>query len=243
MNPPSKTRSYLNRTLLCLPQEELRRLEPLLTPVKLNVHDTLIGAGERAESAYFLEEGICSLVVQMKDGSTVEVGVIGKESVVGAPAVLGMDHSPNRAFIQVAGSGFRINLEDLRVQAERSKQLRSCLQKAIQGLLALTAQSAACNRIHELPERLARWLLTCHDRLESDRMPVTHEFLGMMLGTRRTTVTLAAGTLQKAGLIAYSRGHVTIENREGLEDAACECYASVRDEYRRLGLLDGNPAA
>jgi CRP-like cAMP-binding protein len=240
MKPP-RTRSYSNRTLLCLPKEELRRLEPQLTPVKLNVHETLIGAGDKAKHAFFVEEGICSLVVEMKDGITVEVGIIGKESVVGAPAVLGADHSPNRAFIQIAGSGYRISLQHLRAQAERSSELKSCLQRSVQGLLAMTSQSAACNRIHDLPERLARWLLTCRDRLDYDRMPLTHEFLAIMLGTRRTTVTLAAGALQKAGLIAYSRGHVTIENRAGLENTACECYATVRDEYRRLGLLDGKP--
>ena len=110
MKPP-RTRSYSNRTLLCLPKEELRRLEPQLTPVKLNVHETLIGAGDKAKHAFFVEEGICSLVVEMKDGITVEVGIIGKESVVGAPAVLGADHSPNRAFIQIAGSGYRISLQ------------------------------------------------------------------------------------------------------------------------------------
>lgn len=100
-----------------------------------------------------------------------------------------------------------------------------------------TAQTAACNRVHELEERLARWLMMCHDRVQSDHLVITHEFLAMMLGTRRTTVTVAAGMLHKAGFIAYSRGHVTIQNREGLTHAACECYQIIREEYARLGLL------
>jgi CRP-like cAMP-binding protein len=140
--------------------------------------------------------------------------------------------------MQIAGSGFRINLKTLREEAECSSELRSCLQKSLQGLLALSAQTAACNRVHELHERLARWILTCHDRIESDRMPITHEFLGMMLGTGRPTVTIAAGTLQEGGLIVYSRGRVTIQDRTALEQVACECYQVVRDEYRRLGLLN-----
>lgn len=232
--------AYKNRILAGLPKSEMKRLAPHLVPVTLNVYDTLMEAGQKVNDAYFMEEGMCSIVVTMKDGSSVEVGIIGKDGIVGASAALGADHAPNRAFIQIAGSGFRVSIKTLREQAERSSELHSCMQKSIQGLLALTAQTAGCNRVHELPERLARWILTAHDRVESDRIPLTHEFLGMMLGTGRATVTLAAGTLQKAGLISYSRGHVTIKDRKGLESAACECYQAVRDEYCRLGLLKCN---
>jgi CRP-like cAMP-binding protein len=240
MNLLSTKQSYKNRVLACLPKSELKRLEPHLEAVNLPVDETLIAAGEKVRAVYFLEQGLCSIVVEMKGGSTVEVGLIGKEGVVGASSVLGAEHAPNRGFIQVAGSGFRIDLNKLQEQTEGSRELRACLQKSMQGLQALTAQTAACNRVHELPERLAKWLLTAHDRVESDRIPITHEFLGMMLGTGRPTVTLAAGTLQKAGLIVYSRGHVTIKDRKGLEAVACECYQTVHDEYLRLGLLDGN---
>jgi CRP-like cAMP-binding protein len=139
--------------------------------------------------------------------------------------------------MQIAGSGFRIKLKTLRERAECSSELRSWASKSMQGLIALTAQTAACNRVHEIHERLARWILNCHDRVESDRMPITHEGMAMMLGTGRPTITIAAGILQQAGLIVYSRGQVTIEDRKGLEQAACECYRVVRDEYRRLGLL------
>lgn len=240
MNPLSIKKSYNNRVLACLPKSEIKRLEPHFEAVELPVDQTLISAGEKLHAAYFLEQGLCSIVVELKGGNTVEVGLIGKEGVVGAPSALGAEHSANRGFMQVAGSGFRINLKTLQQQAENSSELRVCLQKSMQGLLAQTAQTAACNRVHELPERLARWLLTAHDRIESDRIPLTHEFLGMMLGTGRPTVTLAAGTLQRAGLILYSRGHVTITDRKGLEAVACECYQTVHNEYRRLGLLDGN---
>jgi CRP-like cAMP-binding protein len=239
MNPIARERLYKNRVLACLPKDEIKRLAPHLEPVTLQVNDTLIEAGQDVSAAYFLEEGMCSLVVEMKNGDTIEVGVIGKEGVVGASSVSGDQRALNRGFIQVAGSGFRIKLKTLREQNERSTELRACLQKCEQALLVLTAQTAACNRVHELPERLARWILTAHDRVESDRIPLTHEFLGMMLGTGRPTVTLAAGTLQKAGLITYSRGHVTIQDHKRLEDAACECYRTVRNEYARLGLLDG----
>jgi CRP-like cAMP-binding protein len=234
---PTNPSSYKNRVLSCLPKSEINRLEPLLEPAILNVNDTLLEAGEKVQAAYFLEQGLCSIVVEMKGGTTVEVGLIGKEGVVGAAAMIGAEYSPNRGFVQVAGSGFRVDSRKLQEQAERSAELRACLQRSTQGLMSLTAQTAACNRVHELPERLARWLLTAHDRLDTDRISITHEFLGMMLGTGRPTVTLAAGTLQKAGLILYSRGHVTIHDRKGLEAVACECYQVVHDQYVRLGLL------
>jgi CRP-like cAMP-binding protein len=112
-----------------------------------------------------------------------------------------------------------------------------CLLRSVQGLLTQTAQTAVCNRVHELEERLARWLLMCHERVQADDLPITHEFLATMLGTNRSSVSVAAGVLHKAGLIEYSRGHVQIEDREGLEKAACECYSTVHDEYVRLELL------
>ena len=131
---------------------------------------------------------------------------------------------PGQTYIQIAGSGFRIGAQRLREEFERPGGLRRYLQKYLLANLIQSAQNAACNRVHPIAERLARWLLTCHDRVRTDRMPLTHEFLAAMLGTPRTTVTLAAGTLHKAGLIDYSRGHVTIKNRQELEGVACECY-------------------
>jgi CRP-like cAMP-binding protein len=226
---------YKNRVLAALPKSEIERLKPHLSPVTLNVQAELLDG--KADYAYFLEDGLASVVLPMQDGSTVEVGVVGKDGVVGLPILLGAERMPGRTFIQVGGSGFRIKAKLLKEEFERSGELRRHLQKYVLANLIQSAQNAACNRLHTIGERLSRWLLTCHDRVQSDRMPLTHEFLSQMLGAPRTTVTLAAGMLQQAGLIEYSRGHVTVKNRTGLEEAACECYGIVRKEFRRLDLL------
>ncbi len=226
--PPTQ---YKNRILAALPKAEIDRLAPHLAPISLKIRDQLLDG--RADHAYFLEEGLASVVLNMADGGTVEVGVIGRDGVVGLPVLLGAKTMPGHTFIQVDGSGFRISAERLKSEFERPGMLRSHVQKYVLANLAQSAQNAACNRLHTIGERLARWLLTCHDRVQSDRMPLTHEFLGQMLGAPRTTVTLAAGMLHQAGLIDYSRGHVTVKNREKLQDVACECYRVVRDEFAR----------
>jgi len=234
MNPPNR-QHYKNRVLASLPRSEINRLAPHLAPVTLKLRTQLLDG--RADYAFFLEEGLASVVLPMKDGSTVEVGVIGKDGVVGLPILLGAGRMPGETFIQVEGSGFRIQAKRLKEEFERPGELRRHLHKYLMANLVQSAQNAACNRLHPIAERLARWVLTCHDLVQSDRMPLTHEFLAQMLGAPRTTVTLAAGMLHQAGLIDYSRGHVTIKNRSGLEEAACECYGIVRNEFRRLGLL------
>ena len=216
---------------------EMKRLAPHLSPVTLKMNRTLHDSGQMVETVYFLEQGICSHVVTMETGNTIEVGITGREGFVGLPAILGTGHSPYRSFMQISGHGFSVKAKILRVQSEASSSLRLCLQRIIQGLLVQTALTAACNRVHDLPERLARWLMMCQGRIQSDQIPITHEFLAMMLGTRRSSVTVAAGMLHKAGLIEYSRGHVTIQNRDRLRDAACECFQIVEEEYVRLGLL------
>ena len=233
MNPPAKV--YKNRVLAALPKAEIDRLKPHLSPVTLKVRTPLLDG--HADHAYFMEEGLASVVLTLAGGETVEVGIIGIDGVVGLPIILGAGTVPGETFIQVAGSGYRIEAPRLKAEFERDGQLRSHLQKYVQAYLIQSAQNAACNRLHTISERLARWILTCYDRVQTDRMPLTHEFLGQMLGSPRTTVTLAAGTLHEAGLIDYSRGHVTIKKREELEQVACECYRTVRDEFQRLGLL------
>ncbi len=242
MKPPAQktskvVASYNNRLLASLPPPEIKRLAPHLVPVTLAVNHTLHDAGQTVDTVFFLEQGICSIVASMESGNTIEVGITGRDGLVGTSAILGTGRAMNRSYMQLAGHGFRVKAKVLKDQAEQSPELRSCLLRGVQGQMVQTAQTAACNRVHEVEERLARWLLMCHDRMQADYLPVTHEFLGMMLGTRRTTVTVAAGMLQKAGLIAYSRGHVTIENRSGLNEVACECYQVVHQEYVRLGLL------
>lgn len=234
---PTSQPTYKNCVLALLPAHELKRLAPHLSPASFKRNRSLHEPGEQIETVYFLEEGIASVMVAMEDGTTIEVGLIGRDGLVGLPAVMGNGRSANRTFIQIPGHGYTIKAKILREQCETSSELRACLQRAIQGFFVQTAQTAACNRVHELEERLARWLLMCHDRVQSDHMPITHEFLAMMLGTRRSSVSVAAGILHKAGLIVYSRGHMKIQDRERLQHAACECYQAVREEYLHLGLL------
>ncbi len=233
MSPP--TRQYKNRVLAALPRVEIERLAPNLLPVTLKARTLLLDG--RADYAYFLEDGLASVVLTLADGATVEVGVVGIDGVVGIPTLLGARTMPGQTFIQVGGSGYRIDARHLKDEFERPGQLHNILQKYMMAHMVQSAQNAACNRLHTIAERLARWLLTCHDRIESDSIQLTQEFLGQMLGAPRTTVTLAAKLLQQAGLVDYSRGSVQIKNRMGLEHASCECYETVRGEFRRLGLL------
>jgi CRP-like cAMP-binding protein len=233
MEPNS--RKYKNRILAALPKGEITRLAVHLVPVDLKQDDTLLGV--KATDGYFVEEGMASAVVSLGNGNTVEVGVIGFDGVVGIPILLGTGSSPGRTFVQIAGCGYRIKASALKDAFESGGELRNRLQMYMQGFLVQTSQTAACNRLHGIEERLARWLLTCRDRTETDRLSLTHEFLGHMLGAPRTTVTLAAGILHRAGLIDYARGQVMVRDRAGLQKTACECYATVRDEYRRLSLL------
>jgi CRP-like cAMP-binding protein len=237
MKPSSVQQPYNNKLLASLSKPLLERLSPHLVPLTLKKDRTLHNAGEPIETVYFLEEGIASIVVALESGAVVEVGLVGTDGLVGLPGVWGTGPPTNRGFIQLPGRGFGVKVKIVQELYEQSGEFRLCLHRGVQGYLAQVAQTAACNRVHELEERLARWLLMCHDRMPSDKLPITHEFLAMMLGTRRTSVTVAAGTLQKAGLIEYSRGHVTIIDRKRLERAACECHSVVRAEYVRLGLL------
>jgi CRP-like cAMP-binding protein len=233
--------TYRNRLLATLSAEAMKLVAPHLSLVDLPRSRTLKEANLVAEGAYFLEDGICSIVATMEDGMSVEVGLIGREGFVGTAAVLDAGLSPNRYFMQVPGYGYRIKAKVLRGLSDTCAPLRVNLLRSVQGLLVQTAQTAACNRLHDLEERLARWLLMCRDRVQSDQIFVTQEFLATMLGTRRSSVTVAAGMLQKSGLITITRGHVAILDHAGLADAACECYQVVHAEYVRLGLLEEGP--
>jgi len=228
--------SYKNKILASLSRAEISRLAPHLSPLPLAVGKTLQAPDEEITHAYFVESGLASVVIELANGNTVETGITGKEGIVGIPVLLGTKSMPSRTFIQIAGAGFKIKAERLREEFERSGTLRKQINSYIQANLVQTAQTAACNRLHDIAERLARWLLMCHDRMESDTFSITHEFLGHMLGTPRSTVTLAAGILHKDGLLDYSRGRVLIRDRKGLEKAACECYRTIRKEFDRLGI-------
>jgi CRP-like cAMP-binding protein len=233
MNPPK--RAYANRILATLPKEQIARLKPYLTRIELEQEKTLLDG--KVADGYFLEDGIASVVVTLASGDTVEVGIVGVDGVVGLPILLGTGHAPGRTFMQIAGSGYRIPAAKLKEEFDRPGSLRETVNKYMQAFFVQSAQTAACNRLHNIEERLSRWLLSCRDRMQTDELRLTQDFVGQMLGAPRTTVSLAAGLLERAGLISHSRGTVTIQDRPGLEKNACECYHVVKDEFHRLGLL------
>ncbi len=228
---------YENRILAALPAGERDAIKRHLSSVELPLRMVLQQADQPTEYAFFLETGIASMVSTLRDGSTVEVGLIGRDGVVGLASVLGTERTPFDCFIQSPGHGYSITSKRLKEHFATCKKLQERLLCAAQGQMVQMGQIAVCNRLHDIQERLARWLLSCHDRTDSDELSLTHEFMATMLGAPRSTVTVAAGILQQAGLIEYSRGHVTIRDREGLEDSTCECYAIIRNETARLRLL------
>jgi CRP-like cAMP-binding protein len=225
-----------NKILLSISDSEYNSLRPHLEYVRLPNHLVLHESGGKLEFAYFPNRGLISLVVVMKDGRTAEAGVVGNEGFTGAPAVVGLSRGPLRAVIQVTGDGFRIKVGALQNTLESAPHLRMMLNRyaAIRGMQV--AQTAACNRLHDIKQRLARWLLMTQDRVDSGALPITHDFLATMLGTDRPSVSLAAGVLQKKGLIEYTRGAVKIVNRKKLEDSACECYGVIRQYDGELGV-------
>jgi len=216
-----------NEILLGLPREECDVLFPYLEYVQMRTHDALHEAGQPIAHGYFVNDGLASVLNVMTDGKSVEVGLAGKEGFIGLPLIVGLSTSPSRVVMQVAGSAFRIRASDFVQALRRCPQLERQLNRFTHAMAMQSAQVAACNRIHEVEERLARWLLMSQDRLGGNRVPLTQEFLAHMLGTRRASVTVAAGILQKAGLIRYTRGEVNVVNRAELEDASCECYQSM----------------
>jgi CRP-like cAMP-binding protein len=225
-----------NALLLAIPDREFGLLRPHLEYLELPNHQILHEPGQKLEYAYFLNQGMISLVVLTSDGRSVEVAIVGHEGMVGTSLVVGLKRGPYRAVVQISASGFRLKSEVLEEVLARTPELRVILNRyvLIQGLQV--SQVAACNRLHEVEQRLARWLLMCQDRIGSDELPVTHEFLAQMLGTGRPSVSLAAGILQKAGIIENIRGTVKIANRKGLEEAACECYGAMRQFSASMGI-------
>jgi len=219
-----------NEILLALPRKERDLLLSKLTLVQLRLHDVLQEAGEAIEFSYFPNTAMASVLNIMADGRSVEVGLAGKEGFVGLPLIAGFRTSPNRINTQAEGMAFRVDAEALREILQQCPELALHLLRYSQVMAMEVTQLAACNRLHEVDERLARWLLMSHDRIGTDALPLTQEFLAQMLGTRRSSVSVAASILQRAGLIKYARGHVTILNRPGLEEATCECYGVMRQQ-------------
>jgi CRP-like cAMP-binding protein len=221
-----------NHILLGLPSKEAAMLYPKLEFVRLKVHHVLHEPGDALRSAYFCNTGLISILSVFEDGKMVEVGLVGKEGFIGLPLVAGFRTAPTRAIAQIEASAFRIDGETLMAILRRCPTLERRLQQFSQIMAAQVTQIAACNRLHEVNERLARWLLMSADRVESNSLPLTQEFLGQMLGTRRSSVTVAAGMLQKAGLIANGRGDVKIVDRQKLEEAACDCYGNMQRQVK-----------
>jgi CRP-like cAMP-binding protein len=225
-----------NKLLLSISDSEFNSLRPHLEYIRLPNHLVLHEAGGRVDFAYFPNKGLISLVVVMKDGKTAEAGVVGNEGFTGTPAVVGLSRGPLRAVVQVSGDGFQVKVGALQNTLESAPHLQMMLNRyaAIRGMQV--AQTAACNRLHDIKQRLARWLLMTQDRVDSGALAITHDFLATMLGTDRPSVSLAAGLLQKEKLIEYTRGAVKIVNRKKLEDSACECYAMIRQYDGELGM-------
>jgi CRP-like cAMP-binding protein len=229
-------RPVRNRILLAAADNEYRLMRPDLTYVDLPHHLTLHEPTQSIEFVYFPNRGMVSQVVVTKDGRTVEVGVVGKEGYVGAGLAAGLSRSSVREIIQVAGDGFRIMAHALERILRAAPHLQVLLNRhtGLQGMQV--AQTAACNRLHDIQERLSRWLLMTQDRVGSAALPITHDFIATMMGTDRSTVSLAATVLQKKGIIEYVRGAVKIVNRRKLEKSACECYDVIQQFEHDLGL-------
>jgi CRP-like cAMP-binding protein len=227
-------RPIANEILSSIPENEYNLIRPDLELVQLGPHHILHEAGEKIEFAYFLNQGLASLVVLTSDGRSVEVAIVGHEGMVGTPLAVGLHRGPYRAIMQIPGTAMRIKSDVLELRWAETPELRLLLNRyvLVQGLQI--AQIAACNRLHEIEQRLARWLLMCQDRVDSEFLPVTHEFLAQMLGTGRPSVSLAAGILQRAGTIENLRGTVKILNRKELEVATCECYKVIQHFNRSL---------
>jgi CRP-like cAMP-binding protein len=228
-------RQSRNRLLAALPPDEYRRLEPELTSVPLPHHTVLEPVGGPIERIYFPWDGVCSFTTTMRDGRMVEVGTIGNEGVVGIAAYFGGRLPDTETIVQVPGEGATMmRAGTFLAEMERRGGLYQLVRRYSQALLALMAQSVACNALHDMDQRCARWLLMTHDRVEADTLLLTQEYLAAMLGVRRPTVTLVAKRLQANGLIDYRRGRIVIKDRPGLARLSCECYAVVRSQFERL---------
>jgi CRP-like cAMP-binding protein len=222
-----------NQILTALPSESYTRLLPKLENVSLIFKQVIYEPGELIQYVYFPLSGVVSLLTILSDGTETEVGIVGNEGITGISVFLGIDVTSIKAIVQIPGDAMRMRTSDFKA-ALLNGALHSLLQRYTQTLIGQISQTVACNSHHSVEERCCRWLLMCGDRAKSDNFPITQEFLSHMLGVRRASVTVVAGMLQKAGLISYSRGHMTILDRPGLEKVSCECYESIKSEFDRV---------
>ena len=228
------THQRMNRLLSLLSDNDYERLRPHLSPTVLEYKKSLYEASRTIDHIFFPIEGVASLVITTADGSSAEVGTIGNEGMVGLPICLGNLDAPSSVYVQVPGSALTMNAGIFRAELQRTPTLNLVMLRYVHAFFNQVAQSAACAHLHGVDRRCCRWLLMTRDRMPSSDFLLTHEFLGMMLGVRRTTVTDVMGGLQRAGLIRYRRGHVNVLDREGLLERACECYQISKLEFDRL---------
>jgi CRP-like cAMP-binding protein len=223
----------VNHLLAALPEAEWQRWLPRLEWVQMPLGSVLYESGATLSHVYFPTTAIVSLLYVMEDGASAEIAVVGREGIVGVSLFMGGDSTPSRAVVQSAGEGFRLKAATIKDEFDRAPVLHLLLRYT-QALITQMSQTAVCNRHHSLDQQLCRWLLLSLDRLRGPELVMTQELISNMLGVRREGVTEAALKLQKAGLIRYSRGRITILDRPGLERRSCECYAVVKKEYDRL---------
>jgi CRP-like cAMP-binding protein len=223
-----------NRLLRVLPPDASEKLGQQLEVLDMEVRHSLFEPDRPSQYVYFPLSAVISVLAKMREGVAVEIATVGREGMVGLEVFLGGEQTPASAYCQIAGRAARIGADAFREVVRDSASLTTLLLRYTQAMLTQVAQSVACNRVHSLEERCARWLLATHDRVSGNRFDLTQEFLAEMLGVRRPSVSIAASILQRAGFIRYSRGRIEIVDRAGLESAACECYGVIAREYERL---------
>ncbi|MDB4905421.1 MAG: transcriptional regulator, Crp/Fnr family [Gemmatimonadetes bacterium] len=231
-----------NRLLRLAPAAEYERLAPHLETVRLTRRQLLYGPNEPIRYVYFPQTGVLSAISHLHENRAVEVGTIGNEGMLGLPVFLMSDRAPLEAVVHVPGVAKRVSADTFRELLHDCSEFHMVLHRYTLAFLTQVAQSAACNRVHSITERCARWLLMTHDRMQTDRFPLTQDLLAIMLGARRPGVSIAAAGLQSLGLIQYTRGRIAITDRKGLENAACECYGIVRQHLDRVLPPDAQPA-
>ena len=232
--PATTSHTQKNRLLAALPQEDLHRFFSDLHPVSFPLRHVLYDVNATLEHVYFIEQGLASILMSMSNGSTIEVGMIGMEGMVGVQVLLGGLTSNHQFLTQSPITALRMNAALCQAAFDQSAAVRRVMLRFTEGVLDLASQTAACNRLHSIEQRCARWVLMSCDRIHSDTIPMTHEFFASMLGVRRAGVTTTLGELDRSGLIQNGRGKVTIIDREGLEATACECYGLDHSRLERL---------
>ena len=226
--------AQMNHLLAALPDDEFARLEKNLEPVSLTLGEVIYESGEQLEHIYFPTTAIISLLYIMENGSTAEIGMAGNDGLVGIALYMGGSTTPSRAVVQSAGNAFKMRSRALNDEFSLGGVFQKILLRYTQSLMTQISQTAVCNRLHSVEQQLCRWLLINHDLLRTNELIMTHDLIANMLGVRREGVSIAAGHLQRQGLIKYVRGTITMLDRDALEREACECYRVVKDEYDRL---------